>query len=340
MKKINILLIVFLLSISVSAQKKDFFLTNIDVIIYCSVFDESKEKLHLFVKASEAEIIGIDENKKSMHSDFYISEHFKANLDTLITELGFLSSKKISISNFNEKINEINLQIKYNENKKSEYEKEIKSMNEKDKRYYEYWEIIRGIEKNIFDLQKDLSEFKTNKKYKVSINIYDDTVDLTNQKVSWVNMPGLLTEILFVETPLTNLSAERYMGYSLNYLITKGKTHFTLGILKKMSDEKETDSLQYTELFFFGIGQDFYTKHLGRGNRKWFNLYTGYNVGGIFATGETSKTALPYLKAFVGAELFKNKYILIDNKVGYFVPFKYNRNLRGITYNFSINFVF
>lgn len=343
MKKIKILLAIILISSSLSAQKKDFFLTDIRATIYSSVFDESKEKLNLFIKKSNAEIIEIDEKQDVMEAEFYLTERFIKELDTLIENLGHLNNKKTKTNNFNERVKEINMKIKYHESKKQAYEDEIKSMDKKEKRYYDkyytYWDIIRNIEKTIFNLKKDLSAFRADKKYKISITIYDDTIDLTNQKVNWVNMPGVSAEILFVENPLANLSAEQYMGYSLNYLITKGKTHFTLGVLKKFSNEEEND-LRYNELFHFGFGQDFYTKHFGRGKRQWFNLYTGYNMGGIFATSETSKRTLPYMKVFIGFEFFKNKYILIDNKVGYFIPFKHNKNLRGISYSFSLNFVF
>lgn len=156
--------------------------------------------------------------------------------------------------------------------------------------------------------------------------------------VNRVNMPGAAFDMLFVETPKVGVSGSQYMGYSLKYMITKGKTHFTVGALKDYTTV--TDFVQFQEFFHFGFGQDFYTKHFGRGRRKWFNLYTGYNFGGMFATSEATKSGLPYVKAFFGLELFKNKYVLIDNKVGYFVPFKFNRNMRGLEYSFSFNFVF
>ena len=184
-----------------------------------------------------------------------------------------------------------------------------------------------------------MNSYNKNKLYKIHLNIYDDEVDLTTDGINWVNMPGASFEVLFVETPKPGITTEQYMGYSLKYLITKGKTHFTVGTLKDYSTTV-ADSAQFKELFHYGFGQDFYTKHFGRGKRKWFNLYTGYNAGGIFATSENGKSALPYLKAFFGLELFKNKYFLIDNKVGYFVPLRHNRNMRGLEYSFSFNFVF
>ena len=152
-------------------------------------------------------------------------------------------------------------------------------------------------------------------------------------------MPGASYDIFWIENPVKDLSAELYHGYSLKYLFTRGKSYATIGTFKERTSA-DSDTMRYKELFVFGFGQDFYTRHFGRGKNKFLNLYSGYNMGGVFATADSRTSTFPYLKIFLGVELFKNKYILIDNKVGYFIPFRYNRNLRGISYNVSFNFVF
>ena len=71
------------------------------------------------------------------------------------------------------------------------------------------------------------------------------------------------------------------------------------------------------------------------------NLYSGYYVGGILATGDKSKASMFCIAPSIGIELFKNKYILLDTKVNYLVPLSNNNsNLRGISYNGSFSFVF
>ena len=49
------------------------------------------------------------------------------------------------------------------------------------------------------------------------------------------------------------------------------------------------------ELFMFSFGQDFYSRHLGRGTRKFLNLYTGYQIGDIIATSQISKSNLVFV---------------------------------------------
>ena len=126
----------------------------------------------------------------------------------------------------------------------------------------------------------------------------------------------------------------------LKYLFTRGKSYAKLSILKGVNQLQDTLP-NYSELFQFSFGQDYYTKHFGRGQRQFFNLYSGYDVGGVFATGqEVNSKFLPFIKVHLGVELFKNKYILIDNKISYFVPFVNNREFRGLSYSASFNFVF
>lgn len=58
------------------------------------------------------------------------------------------------------------------------------------------------------------------------------------------------------------------------------------------------------------------------------------------ALGTTTKENMLYPAPSIGLELLKNKYILIDTKVYYFVPLGSYRNLRGLSYHLSFNIVF
>jgi hypothetical protein len=93
-------------------------------------------------------------------------------------------------------------------------------------------------------------------------------------------------------------------------------------------------------MFAFGFGQDFYSRHLGRGTNKFFNLYSGYTFGGLLASNDAKKNFMGYFAPAIGVELFKNKYVLIDTKVNYLIPFKDVRYTRGLAFNASFNFVF
>ncbi len=339
-KKVFPILIILAFSVqTLFAQKKNIFLTNIEFKVYASDFEKSRDRLKNFIKIKNAQIIQMNENTTSLSGKFNITENQMQALDTIIQVLGFLNYKNITTVSSEDEMTKIQNELKYLNERKKNYETEINTFQNKDSKYYSYWDELQTIEKRIFELDSELNSYRNDKITAVDFTIFDDNVDYTDNSIDWVNMPGASVDMLFVETPVSGLSAEQYLGYSLKYMITKGKSHFTLGNLKKISNEPK-DSTQFTEFFHFGFGQDFYTKHFGRGKRKWFNLYTGYNAGGIFATSDTRNTMLPYMKAFLGLEIFKNRYILIDNKIGYFVPFKYNRNLRGIEYSLSFNFVF
>lgn len=340
MKKIIGAILVILLSGSLSGQSSDAFLTDVNITVYSPDFEKSKTRANAFIKKEAAQINSLTEKEDRLTAVFFLKKADYRSLSDLIPDLGYLQEKVIKTNNYENKIRQIKAEIDYLKKQKKAYQAETESMPEKNNRYYDYWNEIRNFEKRIFQLERDLNGYRQDQLYRINLNVYDDQVDLTDRSVNWVNMPGGAFDLLRIETPSAGVTARQYMGYSLKYMITQGKSHFTLGALKDYSGENTADSALFKEFFHFGFGQDFYTKHFGRGKRTWFNLYTGYNTGGLFATADNRKTMLPYIKAFFGLELFKNRYFLIDNKVGYFVPFKYNRNMRGLEYSFSFNFVF
>lgn len=340
MNRLTVFLVAFLFSTIHLQAQKERMLTDIEIGIYCPNFDKSKLAVNSFIQDYNVALDYSSESEGEMKVIFFMPTNLEKEFNAMVEELGFLYRRKTNTTSYTEKIKSVKSEIGYLENKIKDYEKELSEMDEKDERYYRYWEEIRKTKKVIFELNNELESYRDESVFKINLQLYEDNVDLTGGGINWVNMPGASFDMLMTETPRTDLSAEMYMGYSLKYMITRGKTHFTMGALKAFPKESDVNEMQFTELFHFGFGQDFYTKHFGRGKRKWFNLYTGYNLGGMFATAEADKDILPYANAYLGVELFKNRYFLIDNKVGYTVPFKYNRNLRGWMYHFSFNFVF
>lgn len=345
MNNINIktAIIVFILVLIVNAihsQNNNTMITDVDITIFSSSYQKSKADIENFIKQSEIKILNQKESEKTYNVYFYLNEKGFKRLDSLLPSLGYVSDKDLSTVNNDETLKAAKLELIYLKDKKIAYDSILVEMPEKTDRYYRYWEEIREIDKKIFELNLKIQNLNAKNNYIVNLTIYDETKDFTTDRISWVNMPGASFNMLFVESPKADLSYGQYMGYSLKYLFTRGKSYVNLSVFKENDDNVKGDSLYYTELFMFGFGQDFYTKYFGRGKRKYLNLYTGYNAGGFFATGEKRKNTILYLQAFLGLELFKNKYILIDNRIGYFVPFSKNRNLRGISYSASFNFVF
>jgi molecular chaperone GrpE (heat shock protein) len=340
MKKLFTFFLVSAIFVQISfSQKKNLFLTSMDFTIYSSNYKAAKEKLSNFTKKPDVTIIRMNETKTNMTAEFSIDNKMRPELDSLVNTLGYVTLKNVTTTSSEDQYEKAQTETKYLNEKKQTYETEIQSMPIKNEKYYSYWDEIQNTNKRLFELETDLTSYNNQKITSVIITLYDDAVDVSENTISWVNMPGVSFDFLSIETPLSGVTAQQYMGYSLKYLVTKGKSYFTLGNLKEFSSEPK-DSMRFTEFFHTGFGQDFYTKHFGRGKRTWFNLYTGYNAGVLFATADLRNTTLPYSKVYLGVELFKNRYILIDNKIGYFVPFKYNRNMRGLEYNFSFNFVF
>jgi hypothetical protein len=167
----------------------------------------------------------------------------------------------------------------------------------------------------------------------------EPTTPTASHRVRFVNMPGFEYSILRTENPKEGVSADYYYGYMLKYLFTRGKSYITVGAFK--ADEiPQNDTLMYSDIFNFSFGQDFYSRHLGRGGRKFLNLYSGYNVGFLAYSGKKSSLKSLYVSPAIGIELYKNNFMLFDTKVSYMLPFSNNLNLRGLQFAVALNFVF
>ena len=157
----------------------------------------------------------------------------------------------------------------------------------------------------------------------------------------FINMPGVESFLYIVENPVEDKSAHRYFGGSLRYLFTRGKSFFTIGILKPLDRDEDNDK-QVNDIVTYTLGKDFYPRYLGRGKRTFFNPYSGAQIGGMVLTSKEGIDNIFTFEPHIGLELFKNKYVILDVRVGYIFPLdKENiKNLRGLTQNVSFNVVF
>ncbi|MCQ2250230.1 MAG: hypothetical protein MJZ66_03875 [Bacteroidales bacterium] len=191
---------------------------------------------------------------------------------------------------------------------------------------------IRSNNKKIADLEEQIGT--------VSLSVVlkrEMTTPKNGRRVKFVNMPGFEYSYLNIENPKAGLSAESYTGYNIKYVFTQGKSHVTVGVFKA-NDFVKTDSSTYSDIFNFSYGQDFYSRHMGRGGRKFLNVYSGYNVGFMAYTSEEKTLKNLYISPSVGCEIFKNNFMLWDFKVNYVLPFSNNFNLRGLQFATSLNF--
>jgi hypothetical protein len=263
------------------------------------------------------------------------------NFDSLLTSLGYTTNRELKTINYSEKIAQLKVQRDYLKNKIAAYNLELSRPDMDADHHYRYWEQVRSFEEEIFKIDQDIaSSMVVNTSIIVYLDLVDEITSPTGTRVSFVNMPGIEYSLLRVENPKPGTSGSLYRGILLKYMFTKGKSYLTMGAYKDISSNSLNDSARIQEMFQLGFGQDFYPKHFGRGSRKVFNLYTGYSLGGFFATSNTRSRTIFNLNAWFGVELFKSRHVLIDNRIGYFVPLTYNRNLRGLLYNASFNFVF
>jgi hypothetical protein len=341
MKTLTTMLFLSIGLISAAQNDSSYISTTVENEIYTIDFASAKNKIAAFVFKNNIVIQSQTESKKDVRVKFVLDQQQYKRYDSLVKSLGYSSSKQVNTVNNYVKVKEINLELSYLKEKRASYVELINKVDDyKSPNYFTLWNEQKVVEEKIFNKERELVNLnKKENYYYVHLDLNDETTSPENTGVSFVNMPGIEYSYLKIESPKTGISAQNYQGYFIKYLFTKGKSFATIGVYKNNQIEKR-DTAAYSELFVMGFGQDFYSRYAGRGSRKYFNLYSGYTVGGIFATGTTSKANMFYLAPSIGLELFKNRYFLIDTKVSYFTPLTDNRNLRGLNCSASFNFVF
>lgn len=336
-------LMLMLLTISlISSAQVDSIYSSTDVqnTIYSMDFLLSKNKVLSFIQENNIKIQNQKESKKNLEIQFVLNTDQYNKYNLLVLEIGNPTSKKVNTTSNYNKILEINLEINYLKNKSDSYKTLLSTIDDKSASYLTLWNEQKLLDEKIFNKERELIKINnSDNKYNVTLEVMDEITFSENTGVSFVNMPGFEYSILNIESPKFGISFKNYQGYFIKYLFTKGKSYAKIGAFKSNATSS-VDTSAFTEMFILGFGQDFYSRHLGRGTRKFLNLYSGYTIGGILATGATNKSEIAYISPSIGIELFKNKYILIDTKVDYFLPLSNNRNLRGINYSASFNFVF
>ena len=289
-------------ALSIAQKSKDYYTVSYSLVMSKTQFAELKAKLDEW----RCETISINETTKFIPQE-------KKNRRAEIQQLQSLINDKKE-----------NLLAIEDKDRRERLQKRIDSDIEK----------IREYENEILELDGKMGSVW------IDITLMRElTTPNETQKVKFVNMPGFEYSVFMPENPKAGISAACYNGYMLKYLFTKGKSFVTVGAFKAV-DVPSSDLQMYSDLFNFSFGQDFYSRHLGRGGRKFLNLYSGYNVGYLACTGAESTLHNFYVSPAIGIELFKNNFMLFDTKVNYILPFIKNLNMRGLQFAASLNFVF
>ncbi|MEN9948358.1 MAG: hypothetical protein RL106_1181 [Bacteroidota bacterium] len=334
------LFVILLFSNLLWAQKEISTTTQINVDITAIDLASAKSSLKTFISENNAEIKTQNETKNSINLTLNLNDQQYQKLRVALPNWGYVSSDIINTIDHQEELEEVSLEIEFLKKKKTNYEEVMSQHEMKSAQFESLWREKQNIEDRIFNLEKRRSALQLNQlPYTVDITIEEEMTMPENSKVTFVNMPGVEYSYLKIENPVDTITASAYQGYFIKYLFTRGKSYAGVGAYKSI-EKLPGDSTYFSELFVMNFGQDFYSRHLGRGENKFGNLYSGYTLGYMAASNEVKKEDIFYLSPSIGVELFKNKYFLWDTKVNYFIPFSYNRNMRGIGFNTSLNFVF
>ncbi|MDZ4666498.1 MAG: hypothetical protein SGJ00_01320 [bacterium] len=340
------LALIFLVGIIFTAKAQEA-PSNKTIQVYVSKLDESSSKLNLFIKRNKALISNTDYSTTRYYCEFFIDLNLLSSVDSLANKLGYITQNTFNTENIQQKVKE-----RENKIEKLKFENKIYTNQLKDtllpnsNRNTEsiYNKISHNLS-TIANLEVEVNQYNKNvydSLCSVKFTINDELSTPNNSRVSFVNMPGIEYGLLKIENPTTGISSSLYQGLSVKYMFTRGKSYFNLGVYKVLENNLSDTSL-INELFLINFGQDFYPRNFGRGKRKYLNLYTGYQVGGFITNQNNNKNSVfvPNVNLSIGIEFLKTKNILIDNKVSYFLPLnEMNRNLRGILYQASFNFVF
>ncbi|PZX20728.1 hypothetical protein LX69_00153 [Breznakibacter xylanolyticus] len=324
----------------ITAQPQETYIsTNASINIISPSMAEARIQLNQFLTSNNINLEFQKEYTGQTNYHFPLSENQWKQLEQMLPQLGHVASLELTKENQQDAVDRIHLELNYLNEKKDSYAALLKEIDNKSDQYMELWREMKNIEEKIFNLKRNLITYQnTDNLYNVKIFVTDETTTPDKTRVSFINMPGAEYSYLTINTPTQGLSAAHYDGYFLKYMFTRGKSFITLGAYNSTAPQQNDSTL--TELFVFGFGQDFYSRYLGRGHRRFFNLYSGYTIGYMLGTGEVTTEDIFFVTPSVGLELFKNRYLLIDTKAGYFIPFNYNKQMRGWNINASLNFVF
>lgn len=338
----NFICFILLISLSknaVFAQVDSLKTSSLEIEFF--VHDKSKVKSELETFFLQNKIVPdlLNETNYQFTSLFVLKENSYLSFLDLSKNWGAINFKKVESINYTEKLNMVTIEIDRLLVEKEEYTNLLNQVDVKSENHVKYWEKLEDIKVNLRKQIKLKEEFEgSNKKFKVKLTVKEENILTNEPNFSFVNMPGIQYSYFVPSGDLNGFYPSNMTGYSIKYLMNRRKTYLEIGLFKS---NQSNEDLNFDELYKFGIGQDFYSSHLGRGTRQFLNLYSGFNLGAFILTGGNEKNMISwYCSPSIGLELYKNKYLLLDSKAGYFLPFKENRNLRGFLVELSFNVVF
>jgi hypothetical protein len=344
LRKITGILLLFISCLGSSPLLAQNYNSQKRINIYAARFSDARSSMNRFILKNAIRVQRKEELLERFTADFILPEKYLPSLDSLALTLGYVTENTLTSQDPQLRTKQYRTSIQDETENQQRLREQLQSPGLEPQQKQNLQSRLDQSEANLKRLRQELSNYEDYYyQAQVVVNIYDEvTYPTGNSKISFVNMPGVEYSMLFVENPKAGLSAERYQGYLIKYLFTRGKSYLDLGVYKAVNNNR-SDSTLVNELFLINFGQDFYPRHFGRGSRKYLNLYTCYQVGGFIANrnDERKERFIPNLNLGIGVEIYKTKHLLLDNKISYFIPLdQVNRNFRSLAYNLSLNFVF
>lgn len=336
-----------LLSLINHGQAKTYAVVNASQNIRSEDFQGAIARVNEFIRT---EGIRVDQQTTSqmmfsVKCNLTEAQYFKYR--QVLANCGYFAADNLTRVDNTIQVDQLHSTLKFQQEQLQQQRATLEKMSTDSEQFSQMWQNVHNSESAIRNTEREIAALTASEfYYAVDLDIYDETYTPQSSNVTFVNMPGLEYSYYRVEQPRDTVSSPVYQGVFLKYVFTRGKSFASLGAYKSTATPRASnDTLSggpsaYSEFFTFGFGQDFYSKHLGRGNRRFLNLYTGYTIGGMLMSNDDKNIFSTYVAPSIGLELFKNKYVLIDTKVNYMVPFKETRHVRGLAFNASFNFVF
>ena len=248
---------------------------------------EAKAATNDFIRRRATRVQKQEETPEQLTAEFSLPTRALPALDSLAATLGFVLENSLNAQNNDQRIQELRDQEVDAQANLARQQAELRGLlavKTPDSGRLNVQRLTLAVTTSALRrLRQQIATYTTHESLTyVTLRIYDEiTFPTANRAVNFVNMPGVEIGLLRLENPQAGVSARFYRGYSVKYLFTRGKSYFNLGIYKPTTKAEPTDSTFITELFLINFGQDFYPRHFGRGQRKFLNLYTTYQIGSV-----------------------------------------------------------
>ena len=316
--------------------------TQKNLTVAVTKYAEARNTLTAFIRQRAVRVQKQEETPEQLTAEFAMPARDLFKLDSLCAGLGYVLENNLNTNDLSSQVAMLRAEEQRTGAQVAAGQQETEKLS-KDDRDDRRRDAERATNR-LADLRQQLAtiEARTGQAY-VTLRLYDEVSFPTgNRRISFVNMPGVEFGYLRLDNPRIGLTSPAYQGYSLKYLVTRGKSYLNLGVYKP-TVANTTDEQFINELFVINFGQDFYPRNFGRGRRKYFNLYTSYQVGGFIVNRNNDQGSqfIPNLNLGLGVELLKTRHVLFDVKASYFVPLNdHSRDLRGVLGQAAFNFVF